>query len=137
MSRRAAWVSSVTNPWSQAPSWRSSYKAGDTLRCRGRVAWSKELLRSEVMPVQGFRNGVALEDLTGMQLDVLQHLCSHYAVSRQYHDISFGDLGTARRGASNGPLPAHGRGLEGPSFAYRLPVVLEVPGDGAKTAYAC
>src|SRR5262245_20662835 len=78
---------------------------GDTLRCRGRVAWTKELLRSEGMPVQGFRNGVALEDLTGTQLDVLQHLCSHYAVSRQYHDIAFGDLGTARRGASNGPLP--------------------------------
>src|SRR5262249_6851986 len=115
--------------------------AGEILHCRGRVAWSNEMLRSEGMPFQGFRNGVALEDLSPAQLDVLQHICMHYAVSRQYYDIaasrSAGVPPASCGRDGRDPTLSLGDGLKSPSFEFHLPLMLEVPGEVNKTAYCC
>ncbi|HEY7423333.1 MAG TPA: glycosyltransferase family 2 protein, partial [Gemmataceae bacterium] len=108
--------------------------AGEILHCHGRVAWSNELLRSESLPFQGFRNGVALEDLSPAQLDVLQHLCMHYAVSRQYYDIA---ARAARAGTANRQTLSLDGELKGPSFELHLPLMLEVPSEVNKTTYCC
>jgi formylglycine-generating enzyme required for sulfatase activity/serine/threonine protein kinase len=42
--------------------------AGDPLPYRDRVAWAQELFSAEGVPLQGFRNGVALENLSPSQL---------------------------------------------------------------------
>jgi cellulose synthase/poly-beta-1,6-N-acetylglucosamine synthase-like glycosyltransferase/tetratricopeptide (TPR) repeat protein len=102
--------------------------ADTTLRCRGWVTWTRELSRSEGVPFRGFRSGVALESLTPGQLDVLQHLSTHYAVSRQYHDLALGRAHTAPAAAANGEARSPGRGLKGRCLECRLPLALAAPG---------
>ncbi len=110
--------------------------AGEELHCHGRVSWTSELFRSEGLPFQGCRTGVMLEDLTPEQVDVLQHLGTHYAVSRQYHDLA---LGTARAGAGliNTQAQELSRGLEGRCFEFHLPLELELLAEAARKDYCC
>jgi cellulose synthase/poly-beta-1,6-N-acetylglucosamine synthase-like glycosyltransferase/tetratricopeptide (TPR) repeat protein len=104
--------------------------AGESLHCHGRVAWTKELYRTEGMCFQGYRNGLALENLTPVQLDVLQHIGSHYAVSKQYQEIALGNSHTGLAEAIGGQAPALARGLEGQLYEFHLPLMLKI-GDGA------
>jgi len=111
--------------------------AGESLHCHGRVSWTKELYRTEGMRFQGYRNGLALENMTPAQVDVLQHVGSHYAVSRQYHEIALGNPHMGLTEAIGGQAPALTRGLEGQLFEFHLPLRLEINGGVNDTAYGC
>jgi len=111
--------------------------AGETLHCRGRVSWTKELHSTEGMRFQGYRSGMVLENLTPIQVDVLQHVSAHYAVSRQYQEIAAGKPRMGRTEAMSGQTPALDRGLEGRLFEFRLPLVLNINGGISDPIYGC
>jgi cellulose synthase/poly-beta-1,6-N-acetylglucosamine synthase-like glycosyltransferase/tetratricopeptide (TPR) repeat protein len=99
---------------------------GEELRCQGKVTWSDPLLSSR-LPLQCYRVGVVLEDLTADQRDTLQRLGMHFAVSRQYEMVAEGNASAGLAGLP-GRWLGRMRARLSASFDFRLPVTLEVPG---------
>lgn len=95
--------------------------AGEVIKCKGEVRTVTDLTRGQV--ADGFRYGVAFQNLTPPQIDAINRICLHYGVPRMY-----GEFDRRRGGFLGGLQNRLDRGMAQRRSEYRnvyhLPVVI-------------
>jgi cellulose synthase/poly-beta-1,6-N-acetylglucosamine synthase-like glycosyltransferase/predicted Zn-dependent protease len=95
--------------------------ASEVIKCKGEIRTVTDLTRGQV--ADGFRYGIAFQNLTPPQMDAINRICLHYGVPRMYEEFD-----RQRAGLLGGLQSRLDRGMAQRRSeyrnAYRLPIVI-------------